>query len=127
MSKPTDTLQEGPPPFSEPGIDAYSGTPSPSLRPDRPALLVSSTSWTPDEDFEILIDALGMYERRAEELASQKVAASLPKMLAVVTGKGPLKAKYMADVDRLQRKWKWVRFISLWLEAEDYPIFLGLF
>lgn len=123
MSKPaTDTLQE---PFSEPGIDAYSDTPSPSLRPDRPALLVSSTSWTPDEDFEILIDSLGIYETRAGELASQKVAASLPKILVVVTGKGPLQAKYMADVNRLQRDWKWVRFISLWLEAEDYPIFLG--
>jgi beta-1,4-mannosyltransferase len=128
MSKPsTDILQEGLPPFSGPSIYAYSDTPTPSLRPDRPALLVSSTSWTPDEDFEILIDSLGMYETRAEELASQKVAASLPKMLVVVTGKGPLKAKYMADVDRLQRGWKWVRFISLWLEAEDYPIFLGLF
>lgn len=68
-----------------------------------------------------------MYETRAEELASQKVATSLPKILVVVTGKGPLKAKYMADVDCLQRDWKWVRFISLWLEAEDYPIFLGLF
>lgn len=125
MSKPsTDT---GSPLFSEPGIDAYSDTPSPSLRPDRPALLVSSTSWTPDEDFKILIDSLGMYETRAEELASQKVATSLPKILVVVTGKGPLKAKYMADVDCLQRDWKWVRFISLWLEAEDYPIFLGLF
>lgn len=43
----------------------------------------------------------------------------------VITGKGPLKAKYMADVNRLQEEWSYVRCSSLWLEAEDYPLLLG--
>ena len=43
----------------------------------------------------------------------------------VITGKGPLRAKYMAEVNRLQEEWSYVRCSSLWLEAEDYPLLLG--
>ncbi|KAG6857663.1 hypothetical protein H0H87_010232 [Tephrocybe sp. NHM501043] len=108
----------------------------PTRRPDRPALVVSSTSWTPDEDFEILLEAMQMYEIRAGELASlhgkagnarkeQNEVGALPKLLVIITGKGPLREKYMKEVAELQEKWKWVRCVSLWLEAEDYPILLG--
>lgn len=43
----------------------------------------------------------------------------------IVTGKGPLKSKYMKNVERLQEGWEWVKCISMWLESEDYPILLG--
>lgn len=103
----------------------YTEVQFPTERPDRPALVVSSTSWTPDEDFGILLEAMGMYEARARHLATIEGPHKLPKLLVVVTGKGPLRDKYMQDVGKLQKKWQWVRCISLWLEAEDYPIFLG--
>ena len=102
----------------------YAGVPMPSMRTDRPALVVSGTSWTPDEDFSILLEALGLYENRAMQLASSQ-STSLPKLLVIVTGKGPLREKYMEEVGKLQKSWKWVRCISLWLETEDYPILLG--
>ena len=119
----------------------------PTLRPDRPALLVSSTSWTPDEDFSILLEALGQYEQRARSHAQkehdnntlERSAHALPKVLVAITGKGPLKESYMRNVERLQRggglgvddsrndedPWRWVRCIDMWLEVEDYPLLLG--
>lgn len=105
----------------------YTEIRSPTMRPDRPAILVSSTSWTPDEDFSILLEALGMYEARAREIfpRGKEGGSSLPKLLAIVTGKGPMKKQYMEEVGKMQESWKWVRCISLWLEAEDYPVLLG--
>ncbi|KAG8721586.1 mannosyltransferase [Ceratobasidium sp. 394] len=91
-----------------------------ALRDDRPALIVSSTSWTADEDFSILLGALTKYEQRAK-------AGGLPKLLALITGKGPLRNLYMTEVARLEKdqKWEWVRCASVWLEPDDYPILLG--
>jgi beta-1,4-mannosyltransferase len=99
----------------------------PAFRPDRPALVVSSTSWTPDEDFSILLDALAQYEARAQIVNAKEAEGStiLPKLLMIVTGKGPLKKEYMTKIGEMQKDWKWVRCISLWLEAEDYPLLLG--
>jgi len=109
---------------------ASSSPSSPSLRKDRPALLVSSTSWTPDEDFGILLEALKLYESRAREVNCQskhdsKERQVLPRIWMVITGKGPLKERYMAEVELLQKNWQYVRCTSLWLEAEDYPLLLG--
>ncbi|KAH7908258.1 glycosyltransferase family 33 protein [Hygrophoropsis aurantiaca] len=124
-----------PPPYSTlPSMPetptSYSRVNMPSLRVDRPALLVSSTSWTPDEDFSILLDALKLYEARAREAnrpreKEQSSDRTLPRIWMVITGKGPDKKKYMEEVDRLQQGWEWVRCTSLWLEAEDYPLLLG--
>merc|ERR1739848_14504 len=53
--------------------------------PSRPALVVSSTSWTPAEDFGILLEAAMIYDKMTHNLSSY------PRLLFVITGKGPLK------------------------------------
>ncbi|CAE6518134.1 unnamed protein product [Rhizoctonia solani] len=90
------------------------------LREDRPALVVSSTSWTPDEDFSLFLEMLKKYELRAKE-------GGLPRLLALITGKGPLRDYFMKEIARLEKadKWEWVRCVSIWLEPEDYPVLLG--
>ena len=108
----------------------------PTSRPDRPALLVSSTSWTPDEDFGLLLEALRAYERRARACEGEDGRGALPKVLAIVTGKGPLRDEYIRQVEALQAghgggaegeegPWRFVRCVSAWLEADDYPLLLG--
>ena len=104
-----------------------SGEEHPVFRADRPALLVSSTSWTPDEDFNLLLGAMELYEERARLVNEGGVSGRprLPKVLLLVTGKGPLKERYMAKIKKSEKDWRWIRCRSLWLEAEDYPLLLG--
>ena len=81
--------------------------------PDRPALVVSSTSWTPDEDFGILLEAARIYDDMTHDLASS------PRLLFVITGKGPMKEAYREKMAAME--FKKVAFRLLWLSAEDYP------
>ena len=58
-------------------------------------------------------------------LQAQEVglARALPRLLILVTGKGPQKQMYL---DRMQGlDLRWVAFRTLWLEPKDYPLLLG--
>ncbi|XP_069502221.1 chitobiosyldiphosphodolichol beta-mannosyltransferase isoform X2 [Ambystoma mexicanum] len=87
------------------------------LSSQRPALLISSTSWTEDEDFSILLRALEDYEQFISD------GATLPSLLCVITGKGPLKDYYVQLIQKMQLKH--IQICTPWLEPEDYPILLG--
>ncbi|XP_077172616.1 chitobiosyldiphosphodolichol beta-mannosyltransferase isoform X2 [Paroedura picta] len=84
---------------------------------DRPALLVSSTSWTEDEDFSILLKALEEYEHYVSD------GMKLPPLVCVITGKGPLKGYYSKQIAALH--FRHIQICTPWLEAEDYPLLLG--
>jgi len=95
------------------------------FRSTRPLLIVSCTSWTPDEDFGILLDALKEYEKHAIIAnAASSSPSSLPKILVVITGKGPQKNYYKEKIALMQGM-QYVRIATAWLAAEDYPKILA--
>lgn len=85
-------------------------------------LLVSSTSWTPDEDFSILLNALMNYSDLA--ITSHP---ELPEILVVVTGKGPQKADFLSKIDSLKavEKLEMVTIQTAFLSTDDYAKLLG--
>uniref|UniRef100_A0A0E0K9N2 Glycosyltransferase subfamily 4-like N-terminal domain-containing protein n=1 Tax=Oryza punctata TaxID=4537 RepID=A0A0E0K9N2_ORYPU len=108
------------------------------LKPNKPALVVSSTSWTPDEDFSILLEAAVMYDRRVaatlgedDSMDEGKLWIDIkngkqfvyPRLLFIITGKGPDRMKYEEQIKRL--KLRRVAFRTMWLASEDYPLLLG--
>lgn len=86
----------------------------------RDRLVVSSTSWTADEDFGILLDALVAYDAAV----SSSDDDGAPRILHVlVTGRGPMREHYLSRISalRLAR----TKISSVWLSAEDYPLLIG--
>ena len=88
----------------------------------RAMLVVSSTSWTEDEDFSILLEALVKYDKTAS--TSSNSEKSYPKLVCVITGKGPLKNFYLEKIKKLSLE-NYVTIRTPWLEAEDYPKLIG--
>ena len=53
------------------------------LRPDRPAMIVSSTSYTEDEDFSVLLNAI---KRLEDHQAEGSAGDEAPKFLFIISG-----------------------------------------
>ena len=87
------------------------------VRKGRPALVTSSTSWTQDEDFGILLDALVSLDKT---LSNQDSSLCI---LVAVTGKGPMKSMYEEKISKLLLKH--VAIQTMWLEPADYPKLLA--
>ncbi len=78
----------------------------------RPALVVSPTSWTRDEDFDLLLDAV----RRCEALVAGR---EFPDVLVLLTGRGARRARFEAEAATLPGRRLHVR--TLWVEPDEYP------
>ncbi|KAK3318764.1 glycosyl transferases group 1-domain-containing protein [Apodospora peruviana] len=83
-------------------------------------LLVSSTSWTPDEDFSILLDALIKY-------AAAATGEIVVPVLAIITGKGPQKEMYLRKIADLTAAGRLpnVRIDTAFLPFPDYAKLLA--
>lgn len=85
-------------------------------------VLVSSTSWTPDEDFSLLLDALSSYSALASSSHPH-----LPDILAIITGKGPQKEAFQSQIKILTEAGKLnrVQLRTAWLSTEEYAKLLA--
>lgn len=86
-------------------------------RKGRPALVVSSTSWTKDEDIGLLIEACQQVDSKIQQANSDL------KIVCAITGKGPLKSVYEQEIARLSLTS--VMVTTLWIAPADYPAWLA--
>eukprot|EP00250_Pteridium_aquilinum_P018663 c24156_g1_i1 orf=83-1519(+) len=106
-----------------------------ALKENRPALIISSTSWTADEDFGMLLEAAVCYDRRVNALLgeddpsicigseSKATSGPFPCLYIIVTGKGPLREEYERRIQKLRLRR--VAFKTMWVSSKDYPLLLG--
>jgi beta-1,4-mannosyltransferase len=90
---------------------------------DRPAVLVSPTSWTVDEDFTLLFDALAACDaqmKKDEAVAGKRL---YPDMVVFLTGRGPLRATYEQRAAALPQGR--IHIVFAWLSADQYRDLLG--
>jgi beta-1,4-mannosyltransferase len=93
-----------------------------SLGPRRLPLVVCPTSWTPDEDFDLLLEAL---ERADRTLMTERgKEATSPDLAVLLTGRGALRDEVTRRVAR--RDFKRIAVRTVWLEPADYPVLVGM-
>jgi beta-1,4-mannosyltransferase len=82
-------------------------------------VVVCPTSWTPDEDFDLLLEALERTERKLND----RGAADGPDLAVLMTGRGALRQEFEKRVARRHLRRLAVR--TSWLEPADYPVVIG--
>ena len=94
-----------------------------SIKSGQTKIVISSTSWTPDEDFSILLNALIEYSDWANR------GEVRPRILALITGKGPKRATFEAQVRHHEQagNLKSVNIKTTYLDdMSDYAKLLGI-
>jgi len=87
-----------------------------ALAEDRPAVIVTSSSWTADEDFSVLLEAMVACDQARGQMA-------LPGLFFLMTGDGPQRASW--EQRFASCRFRHVRTKTVWVDAADYPRLLG--
>ncbi|KAF8818149.1 chitobiosyldiphosphodolichol beta-mannosyltransferase [Cardiosporidium cionae] len=82
----------------------------------RPAVLISATSWTADENMFLLLDALVLYDTIAKQ--SFKGERALPPLFVIITGKGRDKESWLKRLSQLNLEN--ISIKTLFAPMEDY-------
>ncbi|OII74057.1 beta-mannosyltransferase [Cryptosporidium ubiquitum] len=94
------------------------------LKKNRPVILVTSTSWTPDEDLNLLLEGLLEYDVLAsKQINNNNLSEQLPDIFLIITGKGPDKKLWLEEASK--SRMKHVKIRTVFVEADDYPKLLA--
>jgi beta-1,4-mannosyltransferase len=85
--------------------------------------IVCPTSWTEDEDFDLVIDAVPRLEERIRGWEAAVVGRRFPDLVILVTGDGARRAEFERRFAGLPARRVHLR--ARWLEPEDYPRVVG--
>lgn len=80
-------------------------------------IVVTSTSFTPDEDFNVLVECLKMLDIQMNGNDNQR-------LIMIVTGKGPLEDQFMAQIN--SHEWRHIVIRKVWLPIAQYPNILKI-
>ena len=115
--------------FARPSVEAASALRAKlarelSLGSGAMPIVVGPTSWTPDEDFDLLIEAL---ERAERALASKDTGGGnpgVPSLAVILTGRGAMREAFEQRIAKRALKHLAVR--TAWIDPQDYPVLVGM-
>lgn len=85
--------------------------------------IVCPTSWTEDEDFDLVIDAVPRLEERIRGWEGAERGRRFPDIVILVTGDGARRSEFERRFAGLPARR--VQLRTRWLEPEDYPKVVG--
>jgi beta-1,4-mannosyltransferase len=85
--------------------------------------IVCPTSWTEDEDFDVVIDAALRLEEKVRGWEAGHASRRFPDLVVLVTGDGARRAEFERRFAGLPARR--IKLRARWLEPEDYPRVVG--
>jgi beta-1,4-mannosyltransferase len=85
--------------------------------------IICPSSWTEDEDFDVVIDAVGHLEERIRGWEAGGPGRRFPHLIILVTGDGARRAEFERRFAGLPARR--VQLRARWLEPEEYPRVVG--
>jgi beta-1,4-mannosyltransferase len=85
--------------------------------------IVCPTSWTEDEDFDLVIDAVPLLDERVRGWEAAGGGRRFPDIVILVTGDGARRAQFERRFAGLPARR--IQLRARWLEPEDYPKVVG--
>jgi len=93
------------------------------IRASTVGFIVCPTSWTEDEDFDVVIDAVMHLEERVRGWEAGNSARRFPELVILVTGDGARRAEFERRFAGLPARR--IQLRARFLEPEDYPRVVG--